>query len=120
MTASRDLFATLDPPSGGPARLRLRMDREKRRSARLRRLRSAAVVSVLGGVLVIGRIPLGPGAAPDPLPAELDLVRMGLGQLAPPVEPLTLPKAARVSTAVRRVPLPTDQVVFYLMGSMQD
>lgn len=55
MTESPDLFATLDPPSGGPARLRLRMDQEKRRSARLRRLRSAAVVSVLGGARPIRR-----------------------------------------------------------------
>jgi hypothetical protein len=120
MTESDDLFVTLEPPPGGPARLRSRMDREQRRRARLRRLRSAAVVGVLGGVLVIGGIALGPGVAPDPLPAELDLVRMALGQLAPPIEPVTLPEAARMSTAVRRVPLPTDEVVFYLIGSIQE
>jgi len=45
---------------------------------------------------------------------------MALGQLAPPVEPVTLPEAARMSTAVRRVPLPTDEVVFYLIGSIQE
>jgi len=120
MTESHDLFAILEPPPDGPARLRSRMDREKRRSARSRRLRSAAVVGVLGGVLIIGGIALGPGVATDPLPAEFDLVRMALGQIAPPIEPVTLPDVARVSTAVLRVPLPTDEVVFYLIGSIQD
>lgn len=120
MTESHDLFAILEPPPDGPARLRSRMDREKRRSARRRRLRSAAVVGVLGGVLIIGGIALGPGVATDPLPAEFDLVRMALGQIAPPIEPVTLPDVARVSTAVLRVPLPTDEVVFYLIGSIQD
>jgi hypothetical protein len=45
---------------------------------------------------------------------------MALGQIAPPIEPVTLPDVARVSTAVLRVPLPTDEVVFYLIGSIQD
>jgi hypothetical protein len=43
---------------------------------------------------------------------------MGLGQLAVPDEPVTIPAHRRGDIAVQRVPLPTDQVVFYLVASM--
>ena len=56
----------------------------------------------------------------DTLPAEFDLVRMHLGLLDVPSEPLTIPAEQRIHTAVRRVPLATDQVVFYRVGSIQD
>ena len=56
----------------------------------------------------------------DTLPAEFDLVQVSLGLSAAPSEPLTISVAQRTHTAARRVPLPTDQVVLYLIGSIQD
>ena len=45
---------------------------------------------------------------------------MSLGLSAAPSEPLTIPAEQRAYTAVHRVPLSTDQVVFYLIGSIQE
>ena len=55
---------------------------------------------------------------PD-IPTELDLVRMQLGQLAVPSEALTIPPDRRDQIAARRVPLPTDEVIFYRVDSIR-
>ena len=44
----------------------------------------------------------------------------GGGQLPAPTEPFTRPESARASTAIRRVDLPTEEVVFHLVGFIQD
>ena len=54
------------------------------------------------------------------MPPELDLVRIQLGQLAAPSAPLTIPADRRDHIAVRRVPLPTEDVIFYLVDSIQE
>ena len=80
-------------------------------------------VQVALGALVLtaaGWATLGRGPNPAASSPELDLVRMSLGQIAAPTEPLTQAAASRLTTAVHRVPLPTDQVVFYLVGSIQN
>ena len=54
------------------------------------------------------------------IPTELNLVRIQLGQLPAPSEAVTIPDDRRGEVAVRRVPLPSDEVVFYLVGSIQE
>lgn len=112
------LFDTLEPPAGGLVRLRGRIARDTRRRARRRRVRSVAAATLL--VAMVSWAAIGPRGQQPPLPAEFDLVRMSLGLLAVPAEALTIPESRRSETAVRRVPLPTDQVVFYLVGSIQE
>ncbi|MCP3977817.1 MAG: hypothetical protein GY716_00610 [bacterium] len=109
------LFETLEPPRGGLAGLRTRIERAEHRSVRRRRLSllagtAAAALLVGWGAFLAGR------PAPE-LPPEFDLARMSLGQLPRPVEPLTVPENARGEIAVQRVPLAGDDVVFYLVGS---
>lgn len=84
------------------------------------RVRRGQAVAASLLVALVSWAAFGPSDQPDPLPAELDLVRMTLGLLAAPAETLTIPVDERSKTAIRRVPLPTDQVVFYLVGSIQD
>jgi hypothetical protein len=50
---------------------------------------------------------------------EFDFARMSVGLLAMPSEPVTIPKDRRGDTAVRRVALPSEGVVFYLIGSIE-
>jgi hypothetical protein len=50
---------------------------------------------------------------------EFDFARMSVGLLAQPSEPVTIPKDRRGDTAAWRVSLPTDNVVFYLIGSIE-
>lgn len=112
------LFETLEPPPGGLVGLRERIERDARRRVRLRRVQAVAAATVL--VALVSWTAFSPRGEPDTLPAEFDLVRMSLGLLAPPSETLTIPEDRRSETAVRRVPLPTDEVVFYLVGSIQE
>jgi hypothetical protein len=111
---------SLTPPPGGLVRLRRRIAEERARRARGRRTRAvaAAVVTVVIGAFGWARW----RGVPDPSVASLnfDRARFGVGQLQAPIEPLTLPESARASTAIRRVDLPTEEVVFYLVGFIQD
>jgi hypothetical protein len=112
------LFETLEPPPGGLVGLRARIQRDARRRRIDRRLGSTVVAALL--LLVIGWSVLGPRREVVAGSPELDLVRMQLGLLAAPDEPLTLPPGRRRDTAARRVPLPTDEVIFYLVGSIHE
>ncbi len=119
MTEKDDaLFETLEPPRGGLVGLRARIERDARRRRLQRRLGSTAVATVL--LVVIGWSALGPRREVVAASPELDLVRMQLGLLAAPAEPLTLPAGQHRDTAVRRVPLPTDEVIFYMVGSIHE
>ena len=110
------LFAMLDPPPDGLAGLRARLDTERRGRMRRPRWRLAVLMAGLVGLVAIMVM-----LPPEPeLPPELDLVRMHLGQLPPPTEAVTLVRESRTELALQRVPLDTDQVVFYLVGSMTD
>ena len=116
-TKGEGMFETLDPPPEGLAGLRERIERDGRR-----RTRGRLVPTVAAGVLLIvlvSWVVVAPPQAPD-IPTELDLVRIQLGQLPAPSEAVTIPDDRRGQVAVRRVPLPTDEVVFYLVGSIQE
>ncbi|MDA1093541.1 MAG: hypothetical protein O3A25_09785 [Acidobacteria bacterium] len=116
--AVRRVLDPLSPPSNGVARLRTRIARDavaRRRGRRVQAALGALLLTAAAGWATLGRGPNPAASSP-----ELDLVRMSLGQIAAPTEPLTLSAASRLTAAVHRVPLPTDQVVFYLLGSIQD
>ena len=115
---SETVLSTLESPPGGLAGLRARIARDARRRVAVRRLQVAAVATLV--VALVTWAGVGWRGQQDTLPAEFDLVRMHLGLLDVPSEPLTIPAEQRIHTAVRRVPLATDQVVFYLVGSIQD
>ena len=106
-------FETLEPPPGGLAGLRTRIARDaaRRRRTRYARLAAAACVALfLVGLVTLRR--------PEPeLPAEFQLARMQLGLVAQPTEVLTIPEGQRHKLAAARVPLDTDRVVFYMVGS---
>ena len=115
-TKGEGLFETLDPPPGGLPKLRERIGGAARWRKRRRPALGAAAVALL--IVLVGWVVFVPSKEPN-IPPELDLVRMYLGQLPPPSEALTIPKDRRGEFSVRRVPLPTDQVIFYLVGSSQ-
>ena len=111
-----ELFRTLDPPAGGLAKLRGRI---RGKGHRLTRVPLAPTVSAAVLTLaVVGWVVFAPVEEPD-LPPELDLLRMQLGQLPLPSEAVTVPNTPRGQIAVRRVPLESDEVVFYLVDSVQ-
>ena len=112
------LFETFEPPPGGLVGLRARLQRDASRQRIRRRLMSTTAATLLLGV--IGWSILGPRREAVATSPELDLVRMQLGLLAAPDEPLTLPTGRRRDIAVWRVPLPTDEVIFYLVGSIHE
>ncbi len=110
------LFVTLEPPRDGLAGLRARLDAERRRPRR-RRWQAAGASALVAGLIVVA--PLARPAPPPALPAELDLVRMAIGQLPPPTEVVTLSPAAQATTALQRVPTSSDNVVLYLVGALE-
>ena len=105
-------FESLEPPRGGLARLRDRIE-QRRRQARTRRASlAAAALLVAGGAgwLLVDR----PGPGPTRLAGDpFRLARISLGLAAPPAEPLTIRPASRHRAAARRVPLADERVVFY-------
>ena len=115
---SERVLRTLEPPPGGLIALRARIARDAHRRVGVRRLQVVAGTTLLVGLVTWAAVDW--RGQRDTLPAEFDLVRMSLGLSAAPSEPLTIPVAQRTHTAARRVPLPTDQVVFYLIGSIQE
>jgi hypothetical protein len=111
------LFDVLEPPPGGLTGLRGRIERDRRRrvtSRRVQLLAAATLVAALAGWSL-----LAPGGGEEPLPPQFDFARMSLGQLPWPSETLTLAEDERGEIAVRRVSLPTDEVVFYLIASVE-
>ena len=117
MTTKGDgLFETLDPPPGGLPKLRERLEGDVRW-----RRRGRPALGVSAGLLVVvlvGWVVSLPSEEQD-IPPEFDLVRIHLGQLSAPSETLTISDPLSGQTAVRRVPLETDDVVFYLIDSVE-
>ena len=112
----KEMFRRLEPPPEGLAKLRMRIERGARR-----RSRRLLVPSVSAGALIlilVGWIVLAPVEESE-IPSELDLVRIQLGQIPAPSDVLTIPENRRDQVAALRVPLPTDDVVFYLVDSGQ-
>ena len=84
------------------------------------RTRTLAGTSALAIVAVATWAAFGGSRAHDDLPPEFDLVRMHLGLMPLPSEPVTIPKGRRGDTAIQRVPLPTDDVIFYMVATTRD
>ena len=109
------LFVTLEPPRDGLAGLRARLDAERRRPRR-RRWQVAGASALVAGLIVVATIAR--PAPQSPLPVELDLLRMAVGQLPPPTEVVTLSPDAQATTALQLVPAGNENVVLYLVGSV--
>lgn len=115
---SERVLRTLEPPPGGLAQLRARIERDAGWPVGARRLQVVTAATLLLAFVTWAGVDW--RGQRDTLPAEFDLVQMSLGLSAAPSEPLTIPAEQRAYTAVHRVPLSTDQVVFYLIGSIQE
>jgi hypothetical protein len=107
-----ELFEWLEPPTGGLARLRARMERPPRRPA----LQLAAACLMLLALALV--LVLSPSAGPDRRAPDFGFVRLRLGIEPKPAEPLTVPDDMRELSAVSRVPLDDERVLFYLVGSL--
>ncbi len=111
------LFETLEPPRGGLARLRSRVERDARGRSRVRRMHAVAATGLL--LAFVGLTVFGPEGKREPLPPEFLLARIQLGLVAPPSEPMTIAGELRGELAAQRVPLATDEVVFYRIASLR-
>ncbi len=111
---SNDLFRRLEPPRGGLAGLRARLDRDDVRRGRRLGLQGAAATLALTAVVAAALL------APErPHVAVLDIgpARIRLGLAPEPTEPVSIPIARRGDLAAERVPVRNDRVVFYRIGS---
>lgn len=123
----RQVFEQVDPPAGGLARLRARLDVEQGRARRAGFWVAASTVALtaiaVAGAALAPRLGLPAedttGSPVDSLPGTGQmgpaLASLGLAPVA--AEPVSVPSAERGATAVERVPLPTDDVVFYLVAT---
>ena len=109
------LFESLDPPRGGLAALRTRIERDRR--GRVRALNLQAIAAVVLVLAVASWSVFAPRGPVEPLPS-FDLARIGLGLAPKPPEAVTVPDGRRHELAVQRVPLGTDSVVFYRIASL--
>jgi hypothetical protein len=117
-------FETLQPPRGGLAALRGRLEADGRGRARARRMRfaaAAACVAFLGIMLTWMATRTRDGRPRAGLDGEGDpfrMVRLEVGLAAPPEEPLTIPPGQRHRLAAHRVPVESERVVFYRVASL--
>ncbi|MDC0720226.1 hypothetical protein [Nannocystis bainbridge] len=119
----KDMFVVLDPPPGGLARLRARRDAPVR--ARWPWLLAGAGLATAAAVLALSLRPVEvPAPLPAPVAAPVDLIAgrtdlhpawIGLGRVAPPTEPLQLAPELGGALASRRVALPRQDVVLYML-----
>jgi hypothetical protein len=112
---SPGLFDTLEPPRGGLAGLRARIERESGRRKRVRRLWAAAACLpvILAAVLLLSNVRRQP-----PMPERFRLARIAAGLEAPPSEPMTIAENRRHLVAAQRMPAASDNVAFYLVASI--
>ena len=109
------LFEPFEPPRGGLAMLRTRIERDRLRRVRALNLQA---VAAFGLALAISTWSVfAPRPQQEPLPS-FDLARIGLGLAPRPAEAVTVPADRRHELAVHRVPLETDSVVFYRIASL--
>ena len=97
----RDLFPDLDPPAGGLASLRTRLESDRRR-----RIGWAVAASAVVAVLLFLASP-----RPQPIPNDPGLAAFGLYQPTAPVEP-----SGR--TAAHQVAVTDANTVFYRVASL--
>jgi hypothetical protein len=107
-------FETLEPPLGGVAGLRRRLQREPRRR---RRRATALALAVAAAVVVLLLVVRGRVARfHGPPVADFDPALVSLGLQNVPAEPATIPPDMRQRMALQRVPLKTDGVIFYYVA----
>ncbi len=111
------LFERLEPPPGGLQRLRARIERRARHHACLERLGYASAFALL--LFLTAAVIVGPRRlkSEPPLPA-FDQARLRLGMSSSPVEAMTIPASERTVLGAQRVPLQTNEVLFYLVASV--
>ena len=112
----KTLFEPLEPPPGGAANLRRRLQREPRR----RQMRVAALAVTATVVLVGLFLAVYPRLAPSPRGPVSDVhpALVSLGLQNAPDEPAVIPPRQRHRMALLRVPLETDDVVFYYVAAL--
>jgi len=121
--SKRDVFEELEPPPGGAAMLRRRLESERHRPRVLRALlpltaavAAATVITVWVGLGTrVERVRVVETRARPELAALVTEhpATIGLGIRPVPTEPVVVPAAARRSCAVERVATPDDEVIFY-------
>jgi hypothetical protein len=109
------LFESFDPPRGGLAALRTRIEHDRR--GRVRALNLQAIAAVVLVLAVSTWSVFAPRRPVEPLPS-FDLARIGLGLAPKPPEVVTVPDGRRHELAVHRVPLESDSVVFYRIAAL--
>lgn len=109
-----ELFERLDPPPGGLAALRARMDARPRLALRLAPLAFAVATAALV-VFVLHR-----GRAPDLVAAARQLAgapEIALGLAPMPAAAVAIEKDDRATTALTEVPTKDPRVAFYWVSS---
>jgi hypothetical protein len=117
-----EAFVALEPPAGGLPALRARLQREHERDQRSRRIRwpLTALTTAVAAMAVLGLGLRGGPRAPrliDGAPAEHYPNLAALGLAALPAEPVTILGEPAGGLQLRRVPVKTASVVFYLVRS---
>lgn len=118
MTGPRpDPFEPLDPPAGGLAALRSRIERESVRPPHPLRSWAWAAATVAAVSLACVLLLWHGTSRPLAIAGGDDLLAIRLGLVDSPSEPVTVAPDQRSRVALQRVPLPTDEVVFYRVGT---
>lgn len=122
----KDLFKKYEPPPGGLETLRVRLERKKKSILLKPAIWASAsftVVLLLITILIIQstfpRIPRGEEDSFSRLVAQSNdpsLVRYGL--VKAPVESVTIPEKDRSQLAALRVPIESEDVIFYWVSSL--
>jgi hypothetical protein len=108
-----EIFERLEPPPGGLAALRARMDARPRRAHLLVPLALAVAAAVV--LLVVGR-----GRTPDLVAAARqrgDAPEIELGLAPRPASPVAVEREDRATTALAEVQTADPRVVFYWVSS---
>jgi hypothetical protein len=113
----RALLPPLDPPPGGLTRLRARIADERRSPRRPRVVTPALGLAATVVLAVVAFALVRNEPTSDLHAADTSLLRMRLGLVDPPAEPVTVPEERRGEMAVQRIDLDTQQVLYYLVSS---
>ena len=118
----REVFCELEPPPGGPAALRARLEQEDRRRPRAHIVgwTAAALAAAVAAIVLLtlrGSEPL-TGGRDLVLADEVRPVLMRLGIVDLPAESVSVPPAHRHRQAVMEVPVADRNVVLYWVQSV--
>lgn len=123
MSELDDVFDTLEPPRGGLAGLREKIE-EDRRSRSRRRFAGASAVVVAAAVALV--VVLGHRSAPEPGAMLADrwsrssdpaFIELGLIDATP--DGVHVAPGAASSTAIRRVSSDSDEILYYRIASLE-